>query len=471
MSAKKRLIIAILFFTLFLVVFAVSTLNIPKAELHLSLSSNNQTGMGEALTPNSNREPTLYSYFVDSVNNGSSKIYIAIRGNDSVTAFASANASYVLNSVYGILNDGSTWERTIVTVGNLTFDSTVKSPSYVHTINQGQWNLAAGANCPLFSNMIQTGKGNTGIELSGGRLNGNKGAQTSGSMGLIYFVKASSSYVHDIEVFNGYLTGVDSVSLSPYATYERVNVTGCRGIGFYVDSNTTLNKCRVIDCGSFAVGKASVYLAGSFNLVTECYLSQNNVTTPYKCYYGVEAAGNYNTISHCVANNLFHVAFYAIGNYTTIEGNTAYNSGEAGIIAVSAMYPGTQTVGTRIIDNTVSNSGFWQAGNANATAGIRVVAGLNTIIQGNSIDTSNRYGILLESANYFLKNPDTPTNNTLITGNTIYKTQGTGYGVAIGIFSCNSVDFSSNIFDLYTTGCKVSNATKITYSENIGFPP
>lgn len=245
--------------------------------------------------------------------------------------------------------DGLTGGGTILLPSGTAIVTTIQLPSNVYLIGHGMGvtilKQKVGTAAPILQNK-DTVNGNTEIYVEGITFDGNKSAQTVGSIG-VYFYKLTNSKFNRIEVKNinndatgqalagysiGTIGGLHFESCTNITVSHSI-ITGCvnEGLRFLAGEDLTAYRCistfngqsgfatanlckkgKFIQCISTDNGASNISINGNYNQVIGCYSTRSTT-------------GNGINIGHQFADGS------ANADYSLVQGNVVENINAEGI--------------------------------------------------------------------------------------------------------------------------------------------
>ncbi|MGB9672068.1 MAG: right-handed parallel beta-helix repeat-containing protein [Candidatus Norongarragalinales archaeon] len=390
----------------------------------------------------------------------------AKNGKTGQIEFSGTDASAVIQAAINALTSGRTWKEKVVVKGNFTLTKqsgktyAVGLPDYTILEICGKLMLANGQNCDVIANVDQT-NGNRHIEIIGGAIDGNKGAQAAG---------------------NGIkLKATPTTWAGPYCyknVVRNVHVYNCKEHGFKFEACNDLfiTNCYAGILNGPGNGLDGFYFDGSHEvLIVGCHSTYNG-RDGYRVTSTLASNTWENQIVGCASENNSEQAYHIIkGAYDLVlclvTGSTCddcangvvVDDGRDITIASNSLSRGSNAVWIKAGEVLVSGNSLTEA-----KVGVRVAASGIAVI-GNSVRGKlevDEYGVYLESgvndclvANNRITNISTNTedqagvllygNNmrNLIVGNSIFNVGRFGIRLAANAVSSYNTIVANRIYN------------------------
>lgn len=335
------------------------------------------------------------------------------QGNDVLAARSGSDRVMIAGAINSLTSGRTSVETVYVAPGTYTFDQYITPVSYTRIVNDGYWQLAAGADSQLVWG-AKTDARITQFYMERGTYDGN-GANQAAQTNSIVTVAADTLdqvYLRDLYVLNAYRGGIKMEEDNAVGEYKEISgckvynvAVGTTSYGIYVDfcDNThILNNYvqNVAATDGIELGNGRYICKG--NIMNNC-----PINFPFASHSIIEdnilsgVRGNIqndaNTADHVTVKNN-HIlgstpasgygGISVYGDYAVIEGNDITVNEEAGIYSKS----GTAGVMNHVIKNNIVATA--RASVTASEPGIRCNRGANTV-SGNQIYGKWKYGIQL----------------------------------------------------------------------------
>lgn len=283
--------------------------------------------------------------------------------NSSVIRIAASNARDTSNADYvcdgtadevqlgqAITALGSTGGTIILSEGTFNFSSPSLPTDNVKIVGQGYSTYiknSTNANAPLFKNSDQT-SGNTGINISNMRIDGNKANQTA-DFSCIYFKKVTKFRLEDLWISNALRTATRTfgegvrLTLCTYAFIKNIEASYCDYDGVKLWGT----KYSVID-GIIGIDNATAALQLTYDTVVTSDGSDHNTISNVNAYHSTGTPGTY---SNQTAAIILHGGMYnsfsnisAYGTQVGIQGLDGFQSNTFDGMVFRTRYDGTNAV-------------------------------------------------------------------------------------------------------------------------------
>jgi parallel beta-helix repeat protein len=328
-------------------------------------------------------------------------MYYAQAANGNI-AFSSTNAATVINSAFGNLTSGRTWQETVYLKGNFTMTSPIIIPSYTHFVLDGSIYAGNGLNSFILINT----HGNLAdandqfITVEGGEWYGNSANQVhlGAVLDMIYWRRCTDSivknaYFYDSAEFAVSFNGGDNRSKIEDCKFQHCGQSASKGAifmstgtGDYQEYNEVTN-CVINDTSQNGIYWGSESLYGK---ITGC-----TITDYCRIAYGagISVRGNGTIVSDCNVTNLHYASTFGEVGIGCPDGFNACNVTITGCVITNSSWDGMLLYGKNW---NVSNNYIWDSGEY----GMYCAGTSNSIISSNQITNCTLFGIFLSTNAY-----------------------------------------------------------------------
>lgn len=358
-----------------------------------------------------------------------------------------AAADYVANGNTAAAGDGDqvqinqaltagSGKKVVLLAGTYTVDASVSVPNNTTLAGVGQGVTLTipnsfNTNINLITNTTAANNG-TGIVLQDLTLDGNRSAQSSGTINGIYLTGVgSTSPVKQGARLSGIVTkewrtNAVVVDASANVSIANSSLGGASNAAIYLSSTS-----RVVVTGNTIEDSTyGLYLTSAATTTISANAIQANSTG----LYATASATNTITGNTVQGNGSYGIALYASSNNNTINGNVVQNNNYTGIS----------------IDSSAHNSISGNTLKSNANIGIFLSASSNNAVNSNNVQASTSSSIYLYNG----------SDSNIVSGNRLHDSDGAADNNGIYVYGSSSNALTSNVIS-------DASATTTNYAINI----